>query len=312
MKKKKLKFFTIKVLAKHLLISEDFLLSLKRNHRYDYYHRARVTRGKKRELYDAKPKLKKVLKQIDKKILDVIPLPDQFQGGIKGKSLRTNAERHVKKQAILKIDIKDFFPSISPDKVFKAFKKLQWSDECAEIISILTTVREPSPHLPQGFSTSPKVAALVLIDFERRLHYLAERYNWKYTFWVDDITISGNLPVLKFKNTIVKILKSEGFDVRSNKIDTLTSNMQLIVNSVVVNQFPNIPRKKRNEIKDELYYIQKFGPRNHLSRKGIAATEESIIKLKNHLLGNIHFVMGINKNLGNKYKNDFLSINWAE
>ncbi len=310
-KKKFLKFYSITFLAKYLETTKEFLLFLEKKHSDLYYFRPGVLiKNKRRDFYVAKKPLKSFLRKVDNKILNRIDLPDNFQGAIKGKSLKTNAEKHLHTSDILKVDIKNFFPSIKPDRVLKAFLELKMSKDCAKLLSHMVTVGEPKPHLPQGFSTSPKVAALVLKNFEHRLHKLAKQYGWNYTFWVDDITISGNFPVAKFKNLILKILKEEGFDYNPKKIECLTNDGRLEINGVVVNDFPNISKEKRIAISAELNHILKRGITNYFADKGLSPSDDAVNKLRNSLLGTIHFVFGINPNLGLKYKTEFLKIDW--
>lgn len=313
-KKKFLKFYSVNFLAKYLGTTAENLLYLRNNHSNFFYFNPGVRiKNKLRDFYVAQGQLKKVLKTIDEKILSRIALPDSFQGGIKGKSLITNAKKHIGNSHMLKIDIKDFFPSISPDRVYDALRKIKINQEPAKLLSSLMTVDKPKAHLPQGFSTSPKVAALTLLGFESRLHALAVQYNWNYTFWVDDITISGNFPVEKFKGLIIKMLKQEGFEVNPLKVITLKRSDQLIVNSIVINKFPNIPKESRDEIKNILRLIVKYGPINFLSQKKITnPSKKNVLYLKNHLLGNIHHVMSINPVLGKKLKMEFTKIDWEK
>lgn len=309
-----LKFYSIKSLARYLGFTEDFLLSIRQNHSKIYRYKPNADiKGKKRSLYITKGTgLELILKKIDRLILSRIDLPDSFQGGVKGKSLLTNAQHHVKAHEILKIDIKDFFPSVTPDRVSKTFRSLKMNTECANLLADLTTVRQPIAHLPQGFNTSPKIAALTLRGFEHRLFRLAQRYDWNYTFWIDDITISGHFPVGKFKNLIIKMLNEEGFQVSPHKIILLKEDEPLIVNGVVVNEIPNIEKKKRQWISQSLYFMNKYGVKSHLIKKCFPPNEIDRIRnwYQNRLLGLIHYTLSINRKLGELYKRQFCSINW--
>ncbi len=310
---KYLKFYSTKFLAKYLHHSEEFLLSVQKKQLDFYSFEPDVPiKGKKRDLYIPSKPLEIILRKIDSKILDRIALPDTFQGGFKGNSPRTNAEPHIGHSEILKVDIRKFFPSTPPVKVFAAFKSLKMTSGCAKLLTDLVTVQKPNPHLPQGFVTSPKIAALVLRGFEHRLHSLAVKFGWSYTFWVDDITISGNFPVGKFKNLIIKMLLDEGFVAHPDKIDVLKMDVgdRMIVTGVVVNKFTNIPKEKRGWISKALHFILKFGAKDYLKNKGVEVTESNIDHLKNKLMGNIHYALGINQALGQKYKKQFCMINW--
>src|SRR3989339_217594 len=186
-RKKYFKFYSIKSLAKHLGVSEGFLIDLANKQDGNYKFCQGVMIKNKR------------------------------------RALRDNAQFHTGKKYILKIDIADFFPSISPEKIFKTLKQLQIADKPASLLTTLVTVKNPHPHLPQGFCTSPKIASLVLLNLEKRFHNLFKEKKCDYSFWVDDITFSSDMPIGKFKNLILKILKDEGFSVRQKKRDRKTA-----------------------------------------------------------------------------------------
>lgn len=311
-KKKLFKFYSLEKLAKHLGESEGFLLYLVKNHETFHYFKPRVKiKNKYRDFFVARPPLKRVLRSIDTKILDRLSLPDTFQGGFKGKSLLNNAQTHVGAYEILKIDIQDFFPSISPGRIQDCFYNLGMKSSIARLLSKITTVVVvPKSHLPQGFITSPKIAALTLLKFENRLNKLAIKYGLIYTFWIDDITISGNFPVHKFKNTIIQMLEAEGFKVNAKKIVVMTNQDRMEVNGVVINKFPNIPSEKRDYISKMLYSLCKTSPKGYLANNGVKPTDDNVEDLRNKLLGNIHFTLSINKKLGEKYKKIFSQIQW--
>ena len=45
-------------------------------------------------------------------------------GGVRGRSVITNAQRHVCKAIVFSVDVKDFFPSVSPQIVRSIFEAL--------------------------------------------------------------------------------------------------------------------------------------------------------------------------------------------
>lgn len=316
-KRTSLKFLSIKFLAKYLDHSKEFLLDIP-SHQRDFFiympdKPVPGKPGKTRTFYAPTEPYKKLLKIIDKRILSRISMPDSFQGGIKGFSPRTNAEKHLAKHELIKVDIKDFFPSINPEFVYKAFLKLGMSKINADLLTQLTTVKYPKPQLPQGFPTSPKISILVLRNFEKRIHKLAKQFGWDKSFWIDDISISGNFPVNKFKKLVLKILKDEGFLPHPDKTTGMKKGdrKQRLITGIVVNKKLNLPREKRRLIEQELYYIKRFGIKHHLIKKGGSSTEMEIQKFKLRLFGKINNIKNINPQLGAKYQKQFDSINWG-
>lgn len=84
-------------------------------------------------------------------------MPAHMHGGIKGRSIATNAEVHVGKPLVVNIDLKDFFQSISVEAVRSIFSRIYNLDEnAAEIFVKLTTYGN---SLPQGAPTSSLLAS---------------------------------------------------------------------------------------------------------------------------------------------------------
>ena len=149
---------------------------------------------KERMLYKTDYSLGKIHNRIERRLLDRFDFPPSIQGGIKGRSLLTNTKPHAEKMNVGHFDIKNFFPSVKPRRVYNAFNKLECSPDVAHLLARLVTADE---HLPQGFGTSTKIAALILLNADKRLSIFLKKYGIKHTIWVDDITVSGKYPIKK-------------------------------------------------------------------------------------------------------------------
>jgi hypothetical protein len=120
--------------------------------------------GGKRLLLKPRGRLNKIQGRIKRAILDRVPPLPFVHGGIRGRSIRTNAAPHIGHEAVIAMDIKDCFPSIGPNKVSKVFNDLGIVGEAAAILVALTTF---DFQLPQGTKTSPAIANLVLRSIVR-------------------------------------------------------------------------------------------------------------------------------------------------
>ena len=116
-------------------------------------------RGGFRKICKPSFRLKQVQKSINKKILQIIPLPPFLHGAVKGKSTITFAQRHIGKPFILTVDIKDFYPNIHYSKIVSIFDEIGCSDSVARLLTKLCTY---DGCLAQGFPTSSSLANLTL------------------------------------------------------------------------------------------------------------------------------------------------------
>lgn len=249
-----------KELSLRLGIPLDVLVSVSENMQLHCWSFEKKVGKKVRTLHNVSPELKGIQEKIDAEILDRFDYPESFQGGIKGRSLRSNALPHSRKRNVGNFDLKNFFPSVKPSFVYKALVSLGSSPDVARLITRLVTADN---CLPQGFLTSSKIAVLVLLKMDKRLEKLFSSYGARHTFWIDDLTVSASFPIEKLKPTIKKIAQQEGFIVHKDEDSPTYNNKRQMVTGAVVNTKPSVPREKRVAIEKILYLCEKKGIRNY-------------------------------------------------
>jgi len=265
MKKRQfLKINTVKELSYQLGLPEAFLISSA--NKIDNCYRKftdKDKKGKERTFYVANENLKKVHQKINK-LLDTLDYPINIQGGIAGRSIVTNASVHVGKKYVANYDIKNFFPSVNYKIVYRSFEKQKCMPEVCRMLTRFTTA---DGCLPQGFATSPKVSGLVLYSSNFRIETLLKPYDLIHTFWIDDLTVSGNRPIKKFQKLFYKIFKQEGFSLHDEK-------------------------GLKDKVRKELFLCKKFGVNNFLKEHNSPFDKDRYLR---KLAGNISFLCSVNK-----------------
>ena len=111
----------------------------------------------------------------------------------------------------LKIDLKDFFPSITPDVLRKTLPKLAPLNELtSEALEKLVDLATDEGSLPQGSPLSPILSNLVLVEFDKVLTQTLWRYknqHYTYTRYADDMIITSPY-TFKFEPIIELIKKT--------------------------------------------------------------------------------------------------------
>lgn len=114
----------------------------------------------------------------------------------KGASILRNAKAHVGNPFLLKMDFKDFFPSI------KAVDFLRYAaatlpdvaeDEDRELLALILFWKprgQAGLRLSIGAPSSPKVSNLILHEFDAKLAETCQEMNVSYTRYADDLTFS--------------------------------------------------------------------------------------------------------------------------
>lgn len=262
----------------------------------------KLIKGKIREICDPSYQLKKVQRLINKQILQKIPLSKNLHGSVKGKSPKTNAEQHKGKSFVYGMDIKDFYPSVHFTKVQRLFLHLGCSDDISALLTRLTTY---NGSLAQGFPTSSTIANLILNEAYPRIEGLCAQHGITFTFYQDDLTISGGYRIPKLFGIFSKILKQEGFDVHpfsnQKKNKPMPRNKRQEVTGYVVNHKVNVSKD----------YYRKLRMTIHLCKtKGIevVAGDIPVEEFKQSIIGRINHVVEVNPERGKKLLTEFNEI----
>ncbi|MBU4467551.1 MAG: reverse transcriptase family protein [Candidatus Omnitrophica bacterium] len=295
--------------------NEEKLRYILSHFREQYYKRKELDKkGKKRIISSPSKNLLKlqrlILAYISKKTL----FPETFHGYKKKRSNLTNARCHLNKRVITKLDIKDFFPSVHFKKVLALFGSLGFNEQESKILSRLTTADYCLPH---GFSTSPTLAALMLINLDKRLKTLFMKIglDYTYTFFSDDITISGNKGIKTLKKLICKIFRQEGFIVNESKIKEQNFWEKQEVTGISVNEKLNVPYDYRHNLRAIVHNCITLGPRTQIDRFNSEfcldrKLDLSLSKFRERIFGKINYIKPINRELYNQLLAYFNKINW--
>ena len=270
-----------------------------------YYKVSQIPKksGGYRELYIPALELKYIQRWILENILNRIKISDYAVGFRKNYSILNNAKKHLNKPCVINLDIKDFFPSISFERVFRVFSYFGYSIQVSYILAKLCTYQGV---LPQGSPASPALSNIVSIKLDARLSKLANKYNATYTRYADDITYSGNCGISKLISISKQILNEEGFVLNDKKTRITYSHQKQEVTGLIVNNSEaKVCKNYKRKLWQEIYYCQKFGVSNHLKR-----IECNKSFYKEHMYGKAYFVNMVEPSEGKKLLIELNKIEW--
>ncbi len=232
----------------------------------DFYREFTIPkrRGGKRTIVAPYPSLLSCQDWIYKNILLNSTVHECVHGFVPGKSIISNAGKHLEKKALLKMDVSDFFPSIPINWVINYFSKLGYANNVSFYLSSLCCLDEV---LPQGAATSPYLSNLLLYRLDDRLHKLSGTYGLTYTRYADDMTFSGSYIPIQFIKIVKEIVESYKLKINDNKTQLHTKRGQRIVTGISVSGSKlALPRKTKRELRKEIYFIKKYGFLSHISK----------------------------------------------
>lgn len=262
---------------------------------HDFYIKKR-RKNAKRKISSPSKEILYLQNQIKKLILSNININVSAFGFVPGKSIIDNASFHIGSEKLLSIDLKDFFPSIGYTRIYYIFYNI--CGYHSDVASSLAKIVMKDGGLPQGAPTSPILSNIACYKLDYRLQKLSEKLNIKYTRYADDIVFSGDINKIddKLLYTVGKIIEDEGFKINSSKTKFLDKSKRMEVTGLVINNGRvDIKKDYINKIRQELYYVKKYGLDDHLHKNKITNSN-----YKGHLKGKIMFVWSINKEKGNK------------
>ncbi len=295
-----------------------------------YHYRPLSKRsGSIRLIESPKLRLKRLQRQILSEILDRIPSHGAVHGFVKGRSIKTFTTPHVGQRVVLRMDLEDFFPSISGVRVQTLFRTAGYPEQVADLLGGICTNATPRkvwnglhadvnrvwetralyarPHLPQGAPGSPALANLCAYRADCRLAGLAKAAGATYTRYADDLAFSGGEEfercVERFSIHVAVILEEEGFRVNHRKTRIMRRGVRQQLAGLVVNERVNIRRSDFDALKAVLTNCLRLGAESQ--NRGAHPS------FRSHLEGRVAFVESISSTKGKKLRALFERIAWA-
>lgn len=245
--------------------------------------------GKNRKIYAPKYNLKKIQRRILKNILEKKEVSKYACAYLPKKDLKENACEHINKKIVLKLDIKDFFGSITFSEVLKkCFPYEYFPNATAVLLTKLCTYYD---YVPQGAPTSAYISNIVMQDFDEVIGDFCKKQNISYTRYSDDLTFSGDFDYKRVIAFVKKELLARGYLLNKDKIVVISKKSCQKVTGIVVNEKMQVEKRYRKKIRQEMYYIKKYGLSSHLETLKMENKELYIMRLK----GRINFCLQINK-----------------
>lgn len=165
--------------------------------------------GSSRTITAPKKELKALQRWALRNVFERLPVHGAAHGFLAARSIVSNALVHAGADVIVKLDIKDFFPTVTWKRVKGLLRKAGVAEQPATLLALLATesprdlvsFRGQTLHvatgpraLPQGAPTSPAITNAICLKLDRRLSGLARKLGFTYTRYADDLAFSWRAP----------------------------------------------------------------------------------------------------------------------
>ncbi|MDH3583591.1 MAG: reverse transcriptase family protein [Phycisphaerae bacterium] len=203
--------------------------------------------GGRRRIQAPSPELKQLQRRLLRRVLGRLPTHPAAVGFEAGHSIATHASAHVGQAVVVRMDVKDFFPSTRSERIYRFFRLAGWNGDAADRLVNLCTYKG---GLPQGAPTSPRLSNLVNYLLDARLSGLGVTAGALYTRWADDLTFSLGRDdphaIHGLIGSTKAILADFGYRLHTRrKLHIRRRHQRQVVTGLVVNEQVNLPRATR-------------------------------------------------------------------
>lgn len=255
----------------------------------DHYSRFTIPKrsGGVRVISSPKKDLRVAQSWVLKNILEKLAIHDAAMAFRPARSILDNAKQHQGRAVVIKIDLKDFFPSIRFPRVKGLFRSFGYNEGLATLLALLTTeaprvqialdgkvkhVATGERQLPQGACTSPMLTNILCRQLDKRLSGVAAKFGFRYTRYADDLVFSHeskDVQLGQFLTFVRKVVTQAGFVVNEDKTRIMRPHQRQAVTGLVVNGQPTVSRKDLHKFRAFLHKCE---------TKGVKAVSEEMGK----------------------------------
>ncbi len=216
--------------------------------------------GSARQITAPKTDLKRVQRHLLDNLLDRLTVHSAAHGFIAKKSIQTNALVHAGADVVVKVDIKDFFPTITLPRVKGLLRKSGLPEQVATLVALLCTesprdvvdfrgqtlyVATGARALPQGSPASPMITNALCVRLDKRMAGLGRKLGCTYTRYADDLTFSfkkkdasSTAPIGSLLHGVRVVLQGEGFELNAKKTTVMGGGARQVVTGLIINKRP--------------------------------------------------------------------------
>lgn len=192
-------------------------------------------------------------------------------GFVSGRSIVTNAGVHGSPRWVVRVDILDFFPTITFARILGLLKAKPYELQ-HPVATAIAELCTQDQKLFQGNPCAPVLANMTCRGLDIHLFRLARSTKSKVTRYADDIVFSGWQPspppkvaaideqgLPRVGDALKGLVEGAGFAVNSAKTRVMLRHNRQCITGVVVNKKRNVVRTRIREVRAMCHAWEAFG-----------------------------------------------------
>ena len=245
----------------------------------DHYTRFAIPKrgGGRRLISTPKPVMRAAQQWVRTNVLVPLPVSDHAAAFRPGKSIADNARLHSGKSCVIRLDLRDFFGTVTFPRIRGFFESLGYNPGVATVLALICTDAPRSRvtldgqtslvivgdrSLPQGACTSPDLANLITAGLDARIGGLARKFGYTYTRYADDLVLSTeNEEVFAAGviSAVSRVCRQEGFQVNHRKTRIMRVPNRQLVTGLLVNDGVRLTRSDLRRVRAFLHRCETQG-----------------------------------------------------
>jgi RNA-directed DNA polymerase len=187
----------LQLISDSLQLPQDYILRIAKSASFSY-KRIEIPKknGGVRVIHHPSKELKAVQRWLLHAVISRLPIDDSALAYIKGRSIADNATRHLGGGYLLRLDLRNFFPSITQQDIKLHIKENSlefpgWDDADVNLFCALVCRYQ---RLTIGAPSSPSLSNALCRNLDTEIRILVERNDINYTRYADDMFFSTSKP----------------------------------------------------------------------------------------------------------------------
>jgi RNA-directed DNA polymerase len=254
-------------------LSEEYLWRLTKKAPHCYRHYTIPKRnGETRDIYHPTPELKLLQHWLTENIFSALPVHQCVYSYRSGINILRHANQHKKSNYLLRLDVQEFFPSITGIDVEKLLKRridtipveIEASDIklIAKIVCRKPNASKPALRLTIGAPSSPSISNAILFEFDEIMYDHCLECGVIYTRYADDLYFSTSTPgilsnIETFVKKTLKSIKSPKLRLNTTKTVFTSRKRRRVVTGVTLTSDKklSIGRGAKRQVRTEIYLL---------------------------------------------------------
>lgn len=233
-------------------------------HRYKVYSIKKRNGKGFRVIAQPSFELKNLQRLVLNKVSLVLPVHDAALAYNKGRGIKDNAEIHKGSEYLLKMDFKDFFPSITSTDLNGLLQSAnKFSDEDISLMKNLflwSKNREEELRLSIGAPSSPFLSNALMYEFDTIMHRMCGDDGVLYTRYADDLSFSTNkkgtlFSIPDFVSNVCRSIEYPSLEVNNDKTVFSSKKHNRHITGLVISNDGKVSlgRKRKRYIKSLVF-----------------------------------------------------------